>query len=244
MNISKVSSAPAPAADVTNNKLLNWAVVQDFTSSNIKCAAVAENGKSVVIGDMGGLCKWSTVDGSSGRLCSREKDSVILSLACIGGDDLWAGLGSGNIVVYSAANGELVIAPFQAHTGKVTVIVSGAEGSPVAAISGGVDFQVKAWSKDGELLGQHGAHHGFVESIRLWEGAAKALLLSGGADGSLFALDAPDGSEAMSEAKGQMIRSSGHGVTSFCPVGGEVWAGIDDVGPPPPSALKCPENKP
>ena len=41
MNISKVSSATAPTADITNSKLLNWAVVQEFASSNIKCAVSA-----------------------------------------------------------------------------------------------------------------------------------------------------------------------------------------------------------
>jgi WD40 repeat protein len=85
---------------------------------------------------------------------------------------------------------ERSVLQFSAHNGEVLCIGAVADSS--AVFTGGIDFQVKVWSAEGELLSASGQHHGAVNDILVVEGGEGddvASVWTGSADGSIHVSD-------------------------------------------------------
>jgi hypothetical protein len=104
-----------------------------------------------------GLRKWGARSGAVQPFPAGVEglDAVILAVAVVGGN-LWAADGRGNVAVFDAASGDVLLRPFSAHNGEIRAIAASPHGGYV--VTGGTDFQTRTWGPLGERLGGSGQH--------------------------------------------------------------------------------------
>ncbi|GMH33735.1 hypothetical protein BSKO_01569 [Bryopsis sp. KO-2023] len=208
MDVRPVTRTGVVASEQLAPGALGWATVEELVNKNSSNArAVTQVANELYTSTRKGIRKWSLTDGSSEAVIEAESFSSMVHALLVVESDLWACLGDGHIAIYDVETRFPKRKPFRGHNGEILCVTQGIPNRTV--ITGGADFQVKVWNREGEILSTSGHHHGAVECVLALQHPIFTVY-TGSADGSVFrfqpnALDGKldDGSGAPLRAESQ-----------------------------------------
>eukprot|EP00736_Rhodelphis_marinus_P010043 Rmarinus@m.10605 len=179
----------------------------------------------------------------------KPKDFVTC-LARVDVSAIWAGLATGDITVYSIADHCFLRRIEKAHVGGVNTI----QRLEDRVLSGGVDWQVKIWSADGQILQCFGGHTHSVkvavwipETVTVWSGGNDGRILVWRPQSSFPSTEMPSPPEPPSDdglhsSRGSPIPSRTNSRGRTLSRKGPASNGKPEVHPDVPSSSVCLEE--
>ena len=260
---SIVGSPSAPSSSAASAILptdLQWATVAEQTTKDI--AAIkdvcfdASTGK-LYCSQRSGIFRWSWEAGRLESVMPTDKignGDLVYAVLPIG-SLLWSSIGKGKVYIYDMAE-ERMITKFIAHSGEIVCMTAISEAGDARVLTGGMDFLVKLWDKDGILVSQSAHHHGTVRCALQIDpnDAAKDVppttskggkcdggddatdggdrrpsqIWTGSDDGSVFRWIDRDANGKVNKDEGTTMKhSSSEGITALHQEGAYVWAGTE-----------------
>ena len=244
-------------------QMRQFAIVDEVNAGETVRAAVQVSPSTIAVGGNDFLQLWTRGEDHqlvSTEVCGSGVGGDVTGIAVVapadgaGAATVWASFADGHIGVYRG--GEPARPRFMAHAGGATslCVAPGVGGAGAHVISGGYDFQVKAWPvaaalepgrKKGAMEGaaiQLGCHDAVVNAVAVASlgAASPPVILSGCTNGSLYMSsdivatpgDAGELRRTQSREIGGSDASTSSGIESMCvvPFGTSVqaWTGRAD----------------